>query len=91
MRQHEHPFALTLSLLIHAEGLRVAGADFEDGIHMVIDRYLTERDYSDERKADLYALLVEKLKPNMLHSQMREVCDACLKLNETHWRFKNGR
>jgi hypothetical protein len=91
MRNGEHPQALTLSLLIHAEGLRVAGADFEEGIHTVIDKYLTERDFHDERKADLYALLAEKLKPNMLHSQMREVCDACLKLNATHWSFNHGR
>jgi hypothetical protein len=84
MRSGEHPQALVLALLIHAEGLRVAGVDFEEGVHTVIDTYLAERDFSDERKADLYAMLVEKLK-------MREVCDACLKLNATHWSFKHGR
>lgn len=82
----EHPLALTLSLLIKAEALHTAGVpDFEGSVHNVIARFLEERGFTDEKKADLYALLVEKLTPDMSHGNMRRACSACLHVNDTYW------
>jgi hypothetical protein len=79
----EHPYALTLSLLIHAELLQRCGAQgFEAKIAHVLESYFLRRGYTDEKLADLYALLAERLKPNMMHSEMRVVCSACLHLND---------
>jgi hypothetical protein len=86
----EHPHALTLSLLIHAEKLsRIGAHGFELGMAEVIERYLTQHGFTDERMADLYGLLAERLKADMMHGEMRVVCSACLFLNE-QWANRHG-
>lgn len=82
----EHPQALTLSLLIKAEQLHTAGVEgFEESVYNVIARFLESRGFHEEKKADLYSLLVESLTPDMSHSQMRKVCSRCLTENDKEW------
>lgn len=89
-RLQEHPLALTLSLLIHAEGLSRGSDDFEAAVHTCIEKYLDSYGFTDERKVDLYSLIVEKVgevfpgpSRNLTHSNIRQVCDYCLKFNES--------
>ena len=88
-RLQEHPLALTLSLLIHAEGLSRGSDDFEAAVHTCIEKYLDSYNFTDERKCDLYSLIVEKVAAlgtpatAITHSSLRQVCDACLKFNES--------
>lgn len=79
----EHHYALTLSLLIHAEKLhRLDIVGFEGCMAHVIENYLGARGYSEDKMADLYARLAERLKPNMMHSEMRQQCSISLHQND---------
>ncbi len=79
----EHPYALTLSLLIHAEGLHQAGHDgFDDSVAVAIERYLVARGFSEERRADLYARIVEAVPQGCTHADLRRACSAALTANE---------
>jgi hypothetical protein len=56
------PFALTLSLLIYAERLNTQGEDgLEHATYIVLDRAADLVDWSEDRRADLYARIVEAL------------------------------
>lgn len=79
----EHEHALTLSLLIHAEKLhRLDTVGFELCMADVIKGYLGSRGYSEEKMADLYALLAESVTPNMMHSELRVACNKALIKND---------
>lgn len=80
------PMALTLALLIHAERLSQMGADFEYATYVVLERATMLAAWSEERKADLYARLVERL-PNYSTSfiNTQAVVTACLKEHNATW------
>lgn len=75
MNKH-HPETTTITLLIAAER--------QDGLPekaaTVLARYLS--DWSDERKADLYARLVEKLTADMTIAQMEQHVSLALWQNQ---------
>ena len=95
-RLQEHPLALTLSLLIHAEGLAKGSDDFEAAVHTCIEKYLDSYDFCDEKRGDLYSLIVEALArvhpdraSRLTHSTLRRVCNECLHINES-WANRHG-
>lgn len=75
--QARHPECTTLALLIAAErnpnGLYDSAAD-------VLARYFA--DWSDDRKADLYARLAESLLPGDTIATMEVKCSAALWANQ---------
>jgi hypothetical protein len=78
--KREHPRALTMALLIHAECLRRSGAavgspDVET--HLVIERYLGE--WPEEKRASLYSYLCESLTRGDTFMNIRMECDKALK------------
>lgn len=79
----QHPNATTVSLLLIAEGQQRKGGTFEDDIADVLAAYF--REWSDERKADLYALLAEKVKHDDKLADMQKVVSDCLWNNENNW------
>lgn len=83
----EHPRALTLSLLIHAECLRRQGAPLpEVATELVIERYMG--DWPEERRATLYAYLAESLHRADTHAKIRKECNAAL--YKTEWKVVAG-
>lgn len=57
-----HPYALTLSLLIVAEKQqRKYSNAFEDAVYEVLERALELAEWSDNKKAELYARLAGSL------------------------------
>jgi hypothetical protein len=61
------PLALVLSLLIYAERLRPHGG-LEYATYHVLDRAADLEGWSEERRADLYARIVERA-PDSTHMQ----------------------
>lgn len=80
-----HPHALTLALLI-ASFQRFG--DLEEKTHDVIAHATDLADYSDERKADLYARIVEKVTAAMRVIDLEQAINSCLWANER--RFYGG-
>lgn len=76
--QARHPECTTLALLIKAEALQPG--DLEYPAYQVIERYYT--DWSDDRKADLYARLAESLLPGDTIATMEVKCSAALWANQ---------
>lgn len=76
--QARHPECTTLALLIKAEALQPGGLEYP--AYLVIARYFT--DWSDERKADLYARLAESLLPGDTIAKMEVKCSAALWANQ---------
>ena len=68
-----------LALLIHG-----AKNDIEDETHEVIAQLLS--DWPDERKADLYALIVESVVATDTLIQMEVKIEAAMAKNEEHFR-----
>lgn len=58
LKQHV-PLALTLSLLIYAERLQWQGGGLEHATFHVLDRAADLAGWSEERRADLFARIVE--------------------------------
>lgn len=85
-----HPLTTTLTLLLVAEQMRPGRGegDFEYDVHDVIERLVDLADWSDYRKADLYALLVESIEETDSMIVMQKKVAAALRLN--HGRFLNG-
>lgn len=77
------PGALTIALLIHAESMQQRHGGFEYATHHVLSHAVDLMGWSEERKADLYARIVEKMS-NRDHTRflvVQEVVAQCLKEN----------
>ena len=81
---NRHPLALTIALLITAQRQRFV--DFEHSIQDVLAHLIDLAGWSDERKADLYALIAEKVTAGDSCIDMERKLDACLWKNEEHFR-----
>lgn len=76
-----HPQAIALAILITSA--RSAGCpDVEQAAYKAIAALFDE--WTDERKADLYAMLAERVRPNMTMIQMQETISRTLWDNENH-------
>lgn len=81
-----HPLTTTLTLLLVAQQRH---ADrFEDSVADVIEHLVDLSGWPDEKKADLYALLVESVTDDMKLAQVEKAVAAALDTN--HKRFPNG-
>ena len=83
-----HPESTTVTLMIVAERQHRYRPSLEESAATVLERYF--QDWADEQKADLYALLAEKVKPNMTIGQMEEVVSRCLWDNQNNWAARHG-
>jgi len=73
-----HPRTHTLSVLL---------ADAPEDMDTTCDAISTLfRDYTDEQKADLYALLQESVNATMSFVELSDSVDFCLLSNEAHFR-----
>lgn len=71
-----HP-TMTLTLLLVSEGMQHKYTNrFDDAVHEVLERLFTN--WSDEKKADLYARLAERVTHDMPIAQMERAVDDCL-------------
>lgn len=84
-----HALTTTLTLLIVAEGqqLRLHPEDhgFEHDVHHVINHLTDLGQWQDERKADLYARIVESVTAGMKFADMEKAIDRCLLGNVARW------
>jgi hypothetical protein len=71
-----HPMALPIALLIHAE--QKNHTVFEYAIYEVLNTYMEVRGWPEEKRADLYAQLAEKMPPNLGMIQKEDVINTCL-------------
>jgi hypothetical protein len=76
-----HPLAAGLALVIYAENCK--DSELEYGVHEVLTRSVDMIGWSDTRKADLYAMLAERLDKGMTF-HMFESC-----INKTLWDNQN--
>lgn len=76
-----HPMALTITLLIMAEQRQ--HTTFEYAIYEVLNQYMVIKEWPEEKRADLYAQLAEKLnaKSSMIHIE-QVVSDSLFKTEE---------
>ncbi len=81
---HLHPEATTVTMLLIAERSQITRPTLEEAAHVVLERYF--EDWVDEKKADLYALLAEKVEGNMSMTRMIQVVSACLWNHVNRWR-----
>jgi hypothetical protein len=79
--------ALTLSLLIYAERLNVQGGGLEYATHRVIDHAADLRGWSEERRADLYARIVDKAPDGALMRflDLQAIVTRCVKEHNRTW------
>lgn len=79
--------ALTLALLIHAERLRHLGASFEYATYHVLSQAVDLTGWTEERKADLYARIVEGMgdQDHTRFLTIQAVTTACLKEHNATW------
>lgn len=77
----------TLSLLLVAAQSKGKDA-WEYEVHEVIGHLIDLEDWSDEKKADLYALLIERVKANDTMLTIENHVEDCLRKN--HGRYLNG-
>ena len=71
-----HPMALPIALLIHAE--QKQHTNFEYAVYEVLNTYMEIKGWPEEKRADLYAQLAEKLPANLGVIQKEAVLNACL-------------
>jgi DNA-binding protein Fis len=83
-----HPEANTVALLLAAERAQITRPTLEEAAHTVLARYF--EDWVEEQKADLYALLAEKVTANMTISQMVRAVSRCMWDNQNHWAARHG-
>jgi 23S rRNA maturation mini-RNase III len=85
-----HPYATTLMLLVTAERQQRKYADgtFEDAVYEVIERAMLIADYSNERKADLYARIAESVTAEDKLAVLERKIGAALFANDKE--FPNG-
>ena len=76
----------TLSLLLAAAQRRAS--DFEYEVHEVIHRLIDLAQWSDERKADLYALLAESVRADDRLIEIERKVERALRANDA--RFPHG-
>ena len=76
MIQPPHPMALPIALLIHAE--QKHHTTFEYAVYEVLNTYMALKGWPDEKRADLYAQLAEKLEPNLGMLQKEDTINVCL-------------
>lgn len=79
---NKHPQATTVTLLLVAERQRETPG-LEEAAYVVLDRYFA--DWPDEKKADLYALMAERVKGDMPLGKMEAAVSRCLWDNENGW------
>ena len=79
-----HPLALTLALLITAQ--RHQYNEWEEKIHTVIERLVDLAGWSDERRADLYARIADKVTAADRCIDMEHKINDCLWANEGLYR-----
>lgn len=81
------PGALTLALLIHAESMQQRHGGFEYATHHVLSHAVDLMGWSEERKADLYARIVEGMgdKDHTRFLTIQAVVTACLKEHNATW------
>lgn len=84
----QHPQAITVTLLLCAERTDRAFKGLEEAAHDVLARYF--EDWCDEQKADLYALMAEKVHGNMTIGQMQAAVSDCLWDNQNEWLNRYG-
>ena len=80
MNYPRHPAALTLALLITAH--RQKPNTWEEKIHDVIEHLVDLANWPDERRADLYARMAEKLTAADRCIDMEHKINKCLWENE---------
>lgn len=74
-------YATTLTLLLVSEGQqhKYTNASFEDAVYEVVARLFT--DWSDDKKADLYSRLAERVEHSMKIASMEAAVNDCLQDN----------
>lgn len=77
-----HPNTTAMSLLLMSPQARWSD-DFEGEVALVIESLFSE--WTDERKADLYALLAEKVTPHMRLIDIEKVVSGALWDNCNNW------
>lgn len=75
-----HPLATTLALLILAESFHED--ELEYAAHVVLTKAVSLCDWSDERKADLYARLADTLERGMRFADMEKFVSLALWANQ---------
>lgn len=75
----------TLTLLLLA-AQRVGKDKFEYEVHEVLSHLIDLADWSDEQKADLYALLVERITADMRMTEIEGHVRDCLRKNDRRFR-----
>lgn len=77
------PGALTLALLIHAESMQQRHGGFEYATYHVLSHAVDLTGWSEERTADLYARIVDKMadRDHTRFLVVQEVVTQCLKEN----------
>ncbi len=81
------PLALTLSLLIYAERLSPHGG-LEYATYQVLDRAADLEGWSEERRADLYARIVERA-PDSVHMKfidLQAAVTTCVLEHNREWK-----
>jgi DNA-binding protein Fis len=83
-----HPEAATVTMLLIAERSQITRPTLEEASAVVLERYF--EDWIEEQKADLYALLAEKVEATMTMTRMMQVVSDCLWSNQNHWAERHG-
>lgn len=81
-----HPETITVTALIFAG--KLGGNGLEEAAHEVLATFF--EDMPDEQKADLYALLAEKLDEDMGVNHAQAVVSRCLWDNQNNWAARHG-
>lgn len=79
---------MTLLLLAEKLNQRDDHTGIEEAAHVVLAAYF--RDWCDEQKADLYALLAEKVTADMPLAHMERIVSDCLWDNLNEWAKRHG-
>lgn len=75
----------TLTLLLVA-AQRVGREQYEYEVHEVLHKLIDLADWADEQKADLYALLVERIRADMRMTEIEGHVRDCLRKNDRRFR-----
>lgn len=79
-----HPLTTTLTLLLVA-AQKGTSEDYGYRVAEVIENLMEIGDWSNERKADLYALLADKIKPEDSMYQIERAVTESLASNSKRW------
>lgn len=84
----KHPEAVTVTMMLVAARVQPNRPSLEEATADVLAAYFA--DWCDEQKADLYALLAEKVQASMTIGQMEQMVSRCLWDNQNEWTRRYG-